>query len=53
VIVDEVEKMTGLDFFDNKIENNEEENIESKINKKLWKVTAKRYQLRINIWNHE
>ncbi len=53
VTIDEVEKITGLDFFDSMIENNVEENIESKINKKLWKVSDKRYQLRINIWNHE
>jgi endonuclease G len=53
VTIDEVEKLTGLDFFDSMIENTEEEKLESNINKKSWKVSDKRYQLRINRWNYE
>ena len=53
VTIDEVEKLTGLDFFDSMIDNIEEENIESKIRKASWKVSDKRYQLRISRWNFE
>ncbi|MFZ1562173.1 MAG: DNA/RNA non-specific endonuclease, partial [Saprospiraceae bacterium] len=53
VTIDEVENLTGLDFFDNMIDNIEEENIESKIRKESWKVSDKRYQLRISRWNFE
>ena len=53
VTIDEVEKLTGLDFFDSMIDNIEEENIESKIRKESWKVSDKRYQLRISRWNFE
>jgi len=53
VTIDEVESLTGLDFFDNMIDNIEEENIESTIRKESWKVSDKRYQLRINKWNYE
>ena len=53
VTIDEVEKLTGLDFFDSMIENTVEEKLESTINKKSWKVSDKRYQLRINRWNYE
>ena len=53
VTIDEVENLTGLDFFDSMIDNIEEENIESKIRKESWKVSDKRYQLRISRWNFE
>lgn len=53
VTVDEVEKMTGLDFFNDMINNTEEENIESIIDQSKWKISEKRYQLRINKWNYE
>jgi len=51
--VDEIEKITGFDFFNDMINDEEEERLESSFNKQLWPVSDKRYQLRINIWNNE
>lgn len=53
VTVDEVERLTGLDFFNDMINDAEEEKIESTIDKSKWKVSDKRYQLRITKWNYE
>jgi endonuclease G len=53
VTVDEVERLTGIDFFGGMIDDTEEEKLESQINKSLWKVSDKRYQLRIKKWNYE
>ncbi|MBK8670513.1 MAG: DNA/RNA non-specific endonuclease [Saprospiraceae bacterium] len=53
VTIDEVEKLTGLDFFNDMINDAEEEKLESTIDKTLWNVSDKRYQLRISKWNYE
>lgn len=53
VSIDSVESMTGLDFFNDMINDNEEEKLESTIYPALWKVSNKRYELRINKWNYE
>ncbi|MFZ1751706.1 MAG: DNA/RNA non-specific endonuclease [Saprospiraceae bacterium] len=53
VTIDEVERVTGKDFFNEMINDTEEEQLESKINKSLWNVSDKRYQLRIKKWNLE
>lgn len=53
VPIDEVERQTGLDFFGNMINDMEEEQLESTIDKSKWNVSEKRYQLRISKWNYE
>ncbi len=53
VTIDSVEALTGLDFFNDMINDVEEEKLESTINPALWKVSDKRYQLRVSKWNFE
>ena len=53
VTVDEVERLTGIDFFSGMINDPEEEKLESAIDKSMWNVSEKRYQLRITKWNFE
>lgn len=53
VTVDEVEKITGLDFFYEMLSLDEQVKIESTIDKSKWNVSDKRYQLRISKWNYE
>lgn len=53
VSVDELERITGLDFFNGMINDTEEEKIESTMDKSKWNVSDKRYQLRISKWNYE
>ncbi|MBK8514793.1 MAG: DNA/RNA non-specific endonuclease [Saprospiraceae bacterium] len=53
VTIDQVELMTGLDFFNDMINDVEEEKLESTIDKSKWKVSEKSYQLRISKWNFE
>ncbi|MFN8339307.1 MAG: DNA/RNA non-specific endonuclease [Saprospiraceae bacterium] len=53
VTIDEVEKLTGLDFFSSMINDKEEEALESKIDPHKWPISEKRYQLRIKKWNYE
>lgn len=51
VTIDEVEEATGLDFFDGKLNDKEEERLESYIDKKAWRVNEKRYKTRKERWN--
>jgi len=53
VSIDSIEAITGLDFFNDMINDDEEEKLESTMNPNLWNVSDKRYQLRINKWNYE
>lgn len=53
VSVDEVERVTGIDFFNEMINDVEEEKLESQFDKTKWNVSDKRYQLRITKWNYE
>ena len=51
--IDEVEGITGLDFFsDLYLKEEDESAAETKINLDLWPVSQKRYQTRIKHWNH-
>lgn len=50
VSIDEVEKLTGLDFFADLLSDNEE-NIESKFNNNTWKTDNGRYEQRVKSWN--
>lgn len=53
VSVDEVERATGIDFFNEMINDVEEEKLESQLDKTKWNVSDKRFQLRITKWNYE
>lgn len=53
VPIDEVERITGLNFFSNYFSDNDEQEIEANISPTSWKVSDKRYQLRIDKWNWE
>jgi endonuclease G len=53
VSVDEVEAITGIDFFTYMIEDEEEEKLESNPDQRLWKTDEKKYWLRINTWNKQ
>ncbi|MBK9256921.1 MAG: DNA/RNA non-specific endonuclease [Saprospiraceae bacterium] len=53
VNIDKVEEMTGIDFFNDMINDAEEEKLESTFDKTKWPVSEKRYQLRISKWNLE
>ena len=53
VSVDEVERVKSIDFFNEMINDVEEEKLESQFDKTKWNVSDKRYQLRITKWNYE
>ncbi len=53
VSIDEVERITGLDFFSNLLTDSLEEKLESEIDINDWKVSDKRYKNRINSWNNQ
>ena len=51
--IDEVERLTGLDFFDNAYANKStEDKIESSFDVDLWPTSKKRYNNRVNHWNN-
>jgi len=52
VTVDEVERKTGIDFLKDMVPGSSEEKVESRVNKDSWKVDERRYQKRLNDWNH-
>ncbi len=51
--IDEIEKHTGLDFFADLLDNDEEERIESSFDPSKWKVDEKRYKNRVEKWNNQ
>ncbi len=54
VSIDEVERVTGIDFFSTFFESDQdEEKMESTFNVKRWKISEKRYKQRVNNWNKE
>lgn len=53
VSVDEVEKRTGLNFFEQLLSPTEEEALEKLIQASDWKMSRSRYERRINQWNHQ
>jgi endonuclease G len=50
VSIDEVEKLTGLDFFPSLLRGLDEE-IEGSLDKDAWQVDRKRYEARLEVWN--
>lgn len=51
--VDEVEKVTGIDFYADLLAPEEEEMVESSLDLDKWPVSHKRYRLRVDKWNHQ
>ncbi len=49
--IDDVEKITGINFFENLTGNGDIEAIEKKYNINQWKFSKKRYNLRVKQWN--
>ncbi len=51
--IDEVEQLTGLDFFPNLMERKLEEQLESEFDISHWKTNQKKYELRVEKWNNQ
>lgn len=51
--VDEIETLTGIDFFKDLLTDSEEDRLESSIQKDKWKVSTKMYKKRLEVWNNE
>ncbi len=51
--VDEVEMITGINFFDELIDDSKEEEIESRFNVRKWKTDKRKYKSRVEIWNKQ
>ena len=51
VTVDEVETLTGIDFFHNLLSPEEEERLESQTEVGRWKFSDKRFRQRVKSWN--
>ena len=52
VSIDEVEKITGLDFFAKLLDDSEENYLESTLSKKDWPVDQSKYKSRVKSWNN-
>lgn len=50
--IDEVEEMTGINFYEELMEKSLEEELESEYNIDLWEFNKAKYDLRINKWNN-
>jgi len=53
VSVDEVEKLTGLDFFPDLLNEADEKQLESRFNVDLWEFSKQKFQQRVNGWNKQ
>ena len=51
ISVDELEELTGIDFFTNLLSTEAEEALESRFNIDLWQFSKKKYNTRVNKWN--
>ncbi len=49
--IDEVEKLTGINFFPNLLEPDFEQELEANFDVSLWKSNEKKYQVRVENWN--
>ncbi|MEL6656810.1 MAG: DNA/RNA non-specific endonuclease [Bacteroidota bacterium] len=49
--VDEIEELTGIDFFPDFMPDGLEEELESSYNKDLWPFSKRKYDLRVERWN--
>ncbi len=53
ISIDQLEKMTGFDFFKDLMTPILETKLESSFNLDLWTFNDQRYQLRVDKWNHQ
>lgn len=53
VSVDEVEALTGINFFQNLMEPNLEKELEANYDSKLWPTNEKKFQRRVQEWNFQ
>jgi len=53
VSIDEIEEITGFDFFPQLLDEKDEEALESQFNAKDWKFDKKRFKQRTNGWNNQ
>ncbi len=53
VSVDEVERLTGINFFQNLMEPNLEKELEANFDVNLWKTNEKKFQRRVQEWNFQ
>ncbi len=51
--IDEVEKITGIDFFPDLMEDDLEKELEANYNMEQWNVSKRRYELRKKSWNKD
>lgn len=51
VSIDKIEQLTGIDFFPELLDGQEEEAMEQTFNIDLWPISSKRYQRRLDSWN--
>jgi endonuclease G len=51
--IDSIEALTGIDFFNDLLNEKEEDRLESINMVGEWKFSDKRFQLRVNKWNHQ
>jgi endonuclease G len=51
--IDEVEKLTGIDFFPQLMEKSLEAELEGSYDMSLWKTNEKKYQIRLEKWNNQ
>lgn len=51
VTIDSIENLTGINFFKDLIEEEEEKKLESTFDLKKWKISDKLYKQRIEVWN--
>lgn len=51
VSIDEVEELTGIDFFPDLMDEKLEKKLESKFNNRLWQYDERKFQKRISSWN--
>lgn len=51
--IDEVENLTGIDFFPNLMEKSLEDELESSFDMSLWKTNDKKFQIRVEKWNNQ
>jgi endonuclease G, mitochondrial len=53
VSVDEVEQLTGINFFNNLLEPDQEKELEANFDMSLWRTNEKKFQRRVQEWNFQ
>jgi endonuclease G len=53
VSIDQIEKVTGINFFEGFLDSAQEKELEANYDTKLWKVDNKRFRQRVEKWNNQ